>query len=162
MERNIRKQGGFTLIELMIVVAIIGILAAVAVPAYQDYMVRAKVAEVMAILAKDKTTLGEYWASNMNIAGTDTAATLGIETAAQGSYVTGVAVTPTAGGAGTGAVAVVYSISAANLYGGTTTDTIVLKGSGTAQGMTFQCGPGATNPVPTKYLPSTCRTTGLN
>ena len=58
-----KKQQGFTLIELMIVVAIIGILAAVALPAYQDYTVRAKVSECSGIIAACKTSVSEYYAS---------------------------------------------------------------------------------------------------
>lgn len=59
---NMKKtQQGFTLIELMIVIAIIGILAAVALPAYQDYTVRAKMAEPMALLGEAKTTISEYY-----------------------------------------------------------------------------------------------------
>jgi type IV pilus assembly protein PilA len=57
------QQKGFTLIELMIVVAIIGILAAVAIPAYTDYLKRSKVAEAMGLMAGGKTPIEEYWAS---------------------------------------------------------------------------------------------------
>ncbi|MBK7171103.1 MAG: pilin [Gammaproteobacteria bacterium] len=58
-----RVQQGFTLIELMIVIAIVGILAAVALPAYQDYTVRAKLSEPMARASEAKTSVAEYFAS---------------------------------------------------------------------------------------------------
>ena len=66
MKNMKRSQQGFTLIELMIVVAIVGILAAVAIPAYQDYVVRSKVSECAAALGACKTSVSEFYATKGN------------------------------------------------------------------------------------------------
>jgi type IV pilus assembly protein PilA len=88
-----QAQKGFTLIELMIVVAIIGILAAVAIPAYQDYTVKAKLQEGPSLASPIFTAMGVACSEGSIAAGNaPTFASLGITASPVGKYVTGIAV----------------------------------------------------------------------
>ena len=97
-----KHQQGFTLIELMIVIAIIGILAAIALPAYQDYTIKAKLQEAVNIAAPARTAMGIACSEATLSAATDNA-TLNLETntAYEGRYTTSVTVDGTSVTAGT-------------------------------------------------------------
>lgn len=152
-----KKQQGFTLIELMIVIAIVGILAAIALPAYQDYTVRAKVSEAMARLAEGKTSIAEYYAANGWFPADSTQA--GLNTFPNTDIVSSIKYI----GASTSEVSAIGAILVAGVI---PTDTsvnysFVLSGV-TASGRTLQwvCKPDGVDSataLPAKYLPASCR-----
>jgi len=141
-------QQGFTLIELMIVVAIIGILAAIAIPAYQDYIVRAKVSEPMTFLDAAKVSVSEYYQTIGSMPSDLSAA--GVSSATS-QYISAVAYSSASTTQGE------IQVTVQNL-GGSATGNIVLIGTGTTDGtVNWACNDSTKTTVPKKYLPANCR-----
>jgi len=142
-----KKQQGFTLIELMIVVAIIGILAAIAIPAYQDYTVRAKVSEVMQVASKDRTSVSEYYTTMGGYPADAGQAGMNVS-AAQSAYLT----SDTDYSATSTAATLEYNLG--NLGPSDATGDIHFVGTGNDDGVTWTCTGGD---FPDKYRPANCR-----
>ncbi|WP_317930905.1 pilin [Halioxenophilus sp. WMMB6] len=143
-------QKGFTLIELMIVVAIIGILAAVALPAYQDYTARSQVSEAVTLSSGMKATISEIWADRGDLSVANSGQ-LGIPVATEvaGKYVQSVTVTGGLIEAKMAATGVTNTIQNGTLLLSPTT------GSGP---IIWTCKvTGSSVPLDIKYVPSSCR-----
>ena len=140
-----RVQQGFTLIELMIVVAIIGILAAIAIPAYTDYTVRAKVSEVILAASSGKTWVSEQAATYGQMPSTPSGA---INTQSS-AYVSSVAYANT--GTNSGTITAIASSKETASPG----STVVLTGNYDTS--TGQVSWVCTGTIAPKYLPSSCK-----
>ena len=147
-KRSLNSQGGFTLIELMIVIAIIAILMSYAIPAYRDYTIRTKVGEGLALSAGVRSYISEAWVSAEDIS-TYSSGTNGIVAASSitGAYISQVSVS--------GGVIEVMYVNDPAITGETLTLTPLLPGSANNSGTSlfWQCS----SAMPDRYLPSECR-----
>jgi type IV pilus assembly protein PilA len=147
-----RMQHGFTLIELMIVVAIIGILAAVAIPAYQDYIARSQVSEAVNLMGAVKSPLAEYigdkgvWPSSLSdVVGGTSGRYTEIVSGVDSGIINGSASSYT----------VQATMRTQGVNAAITAGTVQLNTVNAAKYWT--CTSGTTNPLASKYLPGACR-----
>lgn len=159
-----KVQQGFTLIELMIVVAIIGILAAIALPAYQDYTARARVAEGAAVASGLKLSVAEAFNENGTTGLGVLTTSLASGGALDGKYVTGYVTGVAASGAGV--ITVTMDATAISQLTASTADTLAfrpqiggaaLSDTNNVGAIDWDCGTAAGTTIDAKFLPSECR-----
>ncbi len=143
-----KKQQGFTLIELMIVVAIIGILAAIAIPAYQDYTIRAQVSEGLNLAGGAKAAVTEYAQDRGSFPTTNAMAGLSADTDIKGKYVSKVTVGTS------GVVTVTYGNDAHTVISTKSIDLTPTQNNGSVE---WVCKTGSGG-IANKHLPAACRT----
>jgi type IV pilus assembly protein PilA len=149
-------QKGFTLIELMIVVAIIAILAAIAIPAYQNYLIRTQVSEASVLTDGAKTAVAEYYSNTGKFPGSNSSAGLALAASISGKYVLSVDV---AAGSNPGVIFATFNATQANaaiqgLH-------FALSPITTSGSISWSCNDTAKDTtVDPKYLPQSCRNAG--
>lgn len=143
-----KQQAGFTLIELMIVVAIIGILAAIAIPAYQDYTIRAQVSEGLNLAGGAKAAVTEYTQDRGVFPGDNTVAGISAAAKIKGKYVGSVQV------GASGVVTVTYGSGAHSLIQGKDIQLAPTTNAGSVEWACTSDGASIAN----KHLPAACRT----
>ena len=142
-----KMQKGFTLIELMIVVAIIAILAAIAIPAYQDYLIRTQVSEGATLSDGAKTAISEFYSNTGHFPKTNQSAGLATNTSIAGKYVSQVDVSATPG-------QIVATFSGPSANAAIKGQTFVLSAITNAGSFAWSC---TKSTVASKYLPTSCR-----
>ena len=141
-----KRQQGFTLIELMIVVAIVAILAAIALPAYQDYIIRSQVSEAATLLDGTKTTTTEFFENKGYFPGSNLSAGMALNTSILGNYVS--------------KVDTVSGVTSATMGRSANTavasKVLILSAYTAANGgsVRFRC---LSSTIQARYLPTTCR-----
>jgi len=142
-------QQGFTLIELMIVVAIVGILAAIAIPSYQDYTVRSKITEGINAVDAAKTSVSEFYTSQGHMP--NSAASAGI-TSPSTNIIQGL--TYAQASTNNATLSLAFKAVGGSMTAG---QTLVYAGYGSSTGVTWTCTNGASGQIQSKYKPANCR-----